>query len=442
MTSLRIPVEPIEAPTVARPRTISVAPWVPLAWVLLFFASSFRFTGHRDVNAAASGVASLENAIELAIYAVFGVLAGFRLLLRTPRFRPTGVFLLGAFGLLALASAMWSLIPLFTVVRAAQLVVLTLLAAVSAGLWSEGRRSFDRDWRRIWTVFLFFVFLFSVAGVIWPNWQNGRFSWPYLHTGTTSEYLAVASLVALSMLFERGWGLRRWAMRLIPIYLAGSLTLLVLTITRSALFGFLVGAVALVATASRLRSEVRLLVVAGLATLGIAAFAWFSEPLLAYVMRSQSADQFFTFTGRTELWAFALDEIQRSPLLGFGFGAARVLLIDRFFWAGTGHNLWIEAALSVGFIGAAVLTALLLWALGRSLLLQRSAPGPASNLGVGFITATLVIGFASTSLALPGLPFAVMGLVVAALSVEHLEPVLTTATPADAPIPVTAPQSH
>jgi O-antigen ligase len=440
MTTLRIPVEPIEAPGLVRARRVSVAPWIPLAWILFFFASSFRFTGHRDVHSAASGVASLENAIELAIYGVFGVLAGLRLLLRTPRFRPTGVFLLGAFSLLALASVMWSLIPLFTVVRAVQLVVLTLLVAVSAGLWSEGRRSFDRDWRRIWTVFLFLVFLFSVAGFIWPNWQAGRFSWPYLHTGTTSEYLAVASLVALSMRLERGWGLRRSTTRLMAVYFAGSLTLLILTITRSALFGFLVGALVLVATASRLRADVRLLVVAGLATLGVAAFAWFSEPLLEYVMRSQSTDQFFTFTGRTELWAFALDELQRSPLLGFGFGAARVLLIDRFFWAGTGHNLWIEAALSIGFVGAAVLTTLLLWALGRSVLLQRSVPSPVSNLGVGFITATLVIGFASTSLALPGLPFAVTGLVVAGLSVERLAPVPTVA--ADVPIPETALQSH
>jgi hypothetical protein len=221
MTTLRV--EPIEEPGVTRAPTMSVARWIPLAWILLFFASSFRFTGHRDVNTAVTGVASLENAIELAIYGVFGALAGLRLLLRTPRFRPTGVFLLGAFSLLALASAMWSLIPLFTIVRAVQLVVLTLLVAVSAGLWSEGLRSFDRDWRRIWTVFLFLVLLFSVAGFIWPNWQSGRFAWPYLHTGTTSEYLAVASLVAMSMRFERGWGLRGWAMRLIPIYLAGSL---------------------------------------------------------------------------------------------------------------------------------------------------------------------------------------------------------------------------
>ena len=105
-------------------------------------------------------------------------------------------------------------------------------------------------------------------------------------------------------------------------------------------------------------------------------------------------------------------------VLRFGFGSARIVLIEAFGWAGTGHNLWIEAALSVGIVGAAVLTAVLAWMLGRAIVLQQRQPGPYSNLGLGFVVMILLTGIAGTVLALPGVAFSISGLLVAALTAQ------------------------
>ena len=395
----------------------SRARWIPIAWIVLLFVSSFRFSGRRSVEAAVSGSASLENAVELAAYGFFGALALIRLVYRTPRFRVFGVAAFAAFAFLSVASVMWSLIPLFTLIRSSQLVVLAVLIAVSAGVWSQGERSMDRDWTRIWLTYLAVSGVASVAAFVWPNWQSGRWSWPGLHTGTTSEYIAIGAMAMLSMLVERGWELSRKFRRFLPLLFVTSLVLLMLTITRSSLFGFVAGSFLIVWTGSRIRSDRRLVLVGGLIATVVAGVAWFSESLVEYLLRGQTVDQFYTFTGRTDLWAFALSELNESPVLGFGYGAARVILIDEFFWAGTGHNLWIEAALSVGVVGAVILTVVLLWSAGRSFSLQRTAPGPASNFGIAFVTATLVSGFATTALALPGLNFATAGLVLAGISV-------------------------
>ena len=400
-----------EAP--ARRKT---ARWIPIAWIVLLFVSSFRFSGRRSVEAAVSGSASLENAVELAAYGFFGALALVRLVYRTPRFRAFGVAAFAAFTLLSVASVMWSLIPLFTLIRSSQLVVLAVLVAVTAGVWSDRTRSLHRDWTRIWLSYLAVAGVASVAAFIWPNWQAGRWSWPGLHTGTTSEYVAIGAMALLSMQVEHGWELSRRFRRVVPLLFIVSLVLLMLTITRSSLFGFVAGSFLIVWTGSRLRSDRRLVLVGGLIAAVVAGVAWFSESLVEYLLRGQTVDQFYTFTGRTDLWLFALGELNESPLLGFGYGAARVILIDEFFWAGTGHNLWIEAALSVGVVGAVLLTVVLLWIAGRSLSLQRTDPGPASNFGIAFVTATLVSGFATTALALPGLNFATAGLVLAGVS--------------------------
>ncbi|HSJ28845.1 MAG TPA: O-antigen ligase family protein [Acidimicrobiia bacterium] len=394
----------------------SVAPWIPVAWVVLLFVSSFRFTGQRSVNAAVSGSASIENAIELAVYAGIGFLAAVRLLWRTPRFAPFGVGAFFAFSLLSVASVLWSVIPLFTLIRSMQLVALAMLIAVTAGLWNEGVRQRDHDWTRVWLWYLGVAGVASIAAFLWPNWQKDRWSWPGLHTGTTAEYIAIAAMVLLSMWVEVGWRISPRFRRFVPFLFLVALTLLMLTITRSALFGFVAGAFLIVWTGSRLRADRRFAVVGGILAVAVAGLAWFSEALVEYLLRGQTVDQFYTFTGRTDLWAFALEQLNEAALLGFGYGSARVILIDEFFWAGTGHNLWIEAALSVGIIGAVLLTVVLAWMVFKALKFQRTEPGPSSSMALGFAAATLVSGFASTALALPGLNFAAAGIMLAALS--------------------------
>jgi len=421
------------SPSKADP-TRRVAPWLPAAWVALFFISSFRFTGSRSVEAAVSGSASAENGMELAVFGAIGVVSALRLLFGIPKFRPAGIALLSLYSLLALASTTWSVITLFSLVRASQFVALSLFVAASASMWSSGQRSLESDWRRIWGTYLLIVVAASAAGFIWPNWQGpggARYSWPGIHTGTTGEYLALGAMVALSMLFEGGWNLRRRTRRLLPIFLIGAVVLLILTITRSALAAFLVGSTLVVARASRIRPDRKLILAGVFASVLVCAFAWFWEPLSEYLLRGQSVDQFTSLTGRVDLWAFALSEAQEAPFFGFGLGSARVVLTKAFFWGGVGHSLWIETILSIGLIGATLLTTLLVWMLIQTHLIQRIHPGPVSNLGFAYIAATLVWGISSSSLALPGLGLAVVGLILAAMSSSKRERPAAPAEPGD-----------
>src|ERR1700721_30572 len=68
-----------------------------------------------------------------------------------------------------------------------------------------------------------------------------------------------------------------------------------------------------------------------------------------------------TLTGRTEVWAAVLPEMERHALLGYGFGSfwtdARRLLYD----IPTSHNGYLDILLELGALGLALFIAWLLW---------------------------------------------------------------------------------
>jgi O-antigen ligase len=80
------------------------------------------------------------------------------------------------------------------------------------------------------------------------------------------------------------------------------------------------------------------------------------------------------FSGRTQVWMFSLEFLQRSPLLGYGYtafwGGPAAIIFQR--WAGfpvpNAHNGYLDLALGVGIPGAAlviVVVGRLIWMLAR-----------------------------------------------------------------------------
>ena len=74
-----------------------------------------------------------------------------------------------------------------------------------------------------------------------------------------------------------------------------------------------------------------------------------------------------SYTGRTDLWTFGLEFVQKSPWFGYGFesfwGTARIVAIEQpieLSWDVRGivhgHNSWLDAAIAFGLPGAFFIT--------------------------------------------------------------------------------------
>ena len=421
MTTLRLGGGPSD-PTLRRLELVlgseRRAAWIPAVWVVLFFVSNIRFTGSRDLSLAATGVASPENLMELAVYAIVGALALMLLLVVRTRPRSLGIALLATLGVLAVSSSLWSRVPIFSFVRGGQLVVVGVLTAATAAAWSGGRRNLESDWRSIWVGFVAVTGLATAVSLALGVSVGGRFTWPGHHPGVTAGIIAVATLACLSMLLEPGWRITGRLKRLLPLLVAAGVIALGLTVSRTAILGLTASIVVLFVSASRSRFDLRMLGISTLILVAGSTVAAFSEQVLRFVARGANLSELATITGRTELWAYALTVLGQSPIGGFGYGAGRLVLSEEIPWAGTGHNLWVEAGISLGLMGLVCVTALLAWSLVASTLLQRRAPGPVGNLSLALLVFEAIAAVTGSSFALPGTGLALVGLLIAAVTAE------------------------
>lgn len=388
---------------------------LPSLWVVLFFVSSFRLTGSRDPSLASSGVASIENMVELAVYGLAGLLTLPYLVIRGSRRRTMGVAILLAYAALATASATWSKIPLFSAVRGGQVLVLALVVHATVEIWRRDVDRAFRDWRRIWMAYLVVSGLVTALAVTAS--PAARFAWPGQHPISTAAFLAVASLVAASFALEsvrilsnRG---RLLAASAATVFGAA----VFLTVTRSAMVSFLLALLVLFLSATRLRAPDRLFLALCVGViLATIVLIWPSETL-GFVLRGGDVQTLTTFTGRTILWGHAIDALTDSPLVGFGFGSSRLVLLERIPWAGEGHNLWIEAAMGLGLLGVLTITLVLGWLVANALR-PKSRARPHAHLVLALSALMVVYGVAASSIARPGLLLTIACLAIAWMSVD------------------------
>jgi len=389
--------------------------WLPWSWLLLLFVSNIKPTT-RDAREAMTGSASVDNLIELGVYGL--IAAGCIAALARHRHSPTrsaGVMMLTSFGLLAVASAAWSSVPVFSVVRGSQIIVVALLTIVSVEAWRSKLRDVVADWIRIWQGYAIVVMALVVFGVLMGP-SESRFRWPGTEPIIVGSYLALAAVVVLSMLLERGWRFPRPKLALMSVLVVVFVTFMLVNTTRSTLAGFAVGAIAVYLTRSARRLDLRWLIVpfAGLA--GAIAAILYSDALASYVLRGQSVEQFATLSDRTAIWSTAWEQASNHLVFGGGYGAGRVLFLDLFEWAGSAHSLWAELLVDLGLIGAALGLGLLLWSISGAVSLQTRAPGPIGSASLGVLLTTAIAGLAETGFAFPGLPLTVLALTIAGLT--------------------------
>jgi hypothetical protein len=381
--------------------------WIPFAWMALFLSTDLSFR-HDDPLAIATGTVNIQHVLELCTYAaVAGLIirSRYRLLPLYPQPVPKGLLL--AWPIVAVVSTLWSQIPLFTLARALQLVVIGSLALLVVRIWLSDRLAGERVWTGTLRVFVQVVTVLALVGLLIGPEAYARFSWPGLHPGVAATYLGTATLI----LVAGGRSLTGFSL----FSYWGRLLLFGLTIylgqTRSAIAALVLAVGVGLWFRGRESPVHRYLGVAyyivGIGILlGVAA-----SPLLDYLSRGEGAESIATLNGRIPLWRFALAQPD-SPLewlTGFGYSASRSLLLPYVEWAGTAHSAWMELLLGVGVLGLALGAADVLLVTLR--LIQTRFFGAQNAVAIAVLAFLLVTSVVSDSLALPGIGFGLLALI-------------------------------
>ncbi|WP_020672566.1 O-antigen ligase family protein [Amycolatopsis nigrescens] len=338
-------------------RRRAVRQWWPVLCVLaLVVASEYKFR-LRANDQAVAGNADPFVLLEIGIYLLVAafLFLRFRPSTRIRRAEPI-TYLLYAYVLVLVGSALYSPYLDLAAVRAGQVVVILALARSIA-------RHADADApHRIAHGFAALAALSVVFGVLVPfprlRTQPDRFTWLYIHPVQAGEILAIA--VVLLTGYTLTYGLRRggphWPIPVYVLLLLICLAGLVATKTRGAVVGAVAGILVLLWTRWRGSRKVELCVVAA-AVLTVVALTS-SDAIESFFARGESAEALSTLSFRTTLWGYALELAGQHPLYGFGLTATRGVFLESTGLGG-GHNAVINLLVDTGLVGVLTWLALI-----------------------------------------------------------------------------------
>lgn len=296
---------------------------------------------------------------------------------------------LGLYGVWALAGAVYSITPLYTVAAALAFLGLWTTAVVLATGVDEGPAlrwvtaallSMAAASLVLWAV------MPDVAMVLYENSTVLRLGGIFGNANALGGVSALALLLVAVAWFGVPYAGRGWITLLVlPVCLA----CLVLTQSRTAMLG-LAAALTVLTLRRWPIPMVPLLVLGGSAGAVLVAYPQTVETLVALIARSGRVEQVSTLTGRTDIWRFVVSAIEQAPLFGYGFASTRELIPSGYAgpygWTTTSaHNLWLQVWVTTGIVGLGmILTAVL--GLLRALVI---APAPLRD---GLLVYVLFVG--------------------------------------------------
>jgi hypothetical protein len=384
--------------------------WMPLAWVALFLVTDLNFINLRPLEVT-SGTLSIQHVIELLTYAIVAALvvrSRSAILSLYPRPVPKGLLL--AWPALAVASSLWSLVPLYTLVRSLQLLVPVALALLLVRVWLSDPGAGERIWAGTLRLFVQTVTVLAAVGLLLPEateLAGGRFTWPGTHPGTAATYLGCAFVILVaggrSLTGFPAWSY--WPRLLLfgaTIYLGQ---------TRSVIAAVVLAIAVAMWFRGRQKPVARYLGL-GYYLVGIGLLVMVAaQQITGYLSRGESAESITSLSGRIPLWELALGQFVtlQDWLVGFGYGAARVLLVPTTPWAGSAHSTWIELLLGIGVIGL-LLAAADIILLSVELIRSRMFSLAANPVSIALVAFFLVVSPISEVLVLPGIGFGLLAL--------------------------------
>ncbi len=387
--------------------------WIPIAWITLLFVAELKFSGIRNPDSAAHGEASLQNAVELAVVTVIAFMVVVtRAGLGRPLSATTPSVCLLLWTVLAGVSAAWSIVPLFTLVRAAEVATVIALGLLHARLWQNHPGVGTWIFQRTLRLALYAILALAIGGLIMAAQYQGRFVWPWMHPGLAGTYLGFGTLVVL-LGGRQVTGLSRPATAAASAVLVGEM---LATLTRSVVVATLLALVCSIVADRNRRLATRTAFAAMLLPAGLLTSRLAGGEIVDYLHRGQTDQALLSVSGRVPLWQFALEQLSGPRVfIGFGYGSARVLLPERFTWAGNAHNAWVELALSIGLIGVSVIAILYGSLLHRALGLQFYREHRLLPLVFGTLIYMLLVAGVSQAFTDPGMELTLLALMAVPL---------------------------
>jgi O-antigen ligase len=356
-------------------------------------------------------VAPLALAPLLAVAAMAALaLGGYRELWRLDALRAL-VVTLTLLGLFGAASALWSVIPLHSLLEGFRFLLICgaglVLTATALGLDPDERQRVAR-----WFLCGFMIALVILGGAallhaFWdpPPTGGGMARW-LRHFTVFDRGATTLSLALWPALLVLAGGRRRW---MVPALILVTLAIVLALKSRTAML-CLVIALALWPLAYRLPRACGTLIAVGLVGL-VAIFPALPFTMDTVVRIHQAVPGLDNSAiHRFSIWHFAIDRIAERPLLGWGLDASRALpggsdLVDdpRLPEIGKAGGVWmslhphnaaLQWRLELGLPGAALATIAVLWILWRA---SWPAVGPPATraAALALIAAALVVALLS-----------------------------------------------
>lgn len=311
----------------------------------------------------------------------------------------SGAILPLALAVLAMASTAWSIDPDLTLRRGAALLATTFLGVYLAARfeWIVALRLLGGVWAALMAASLASGLITPAFGVM-SETHPGAWSGGWWEKNQLGGHAARAAFLFAFLAWRDGAHRMVW-----NLALATSLALVILSTSATALLGALTGFAVLAAAWWMLRGRRHAVTLIWVSTslLCVGMLVYLASPGLLPGLIGRDA----TLTGRTDIWAELVQRIAERPWLGHGYLAfwapdsePRYWLAQALDWdAPSGHNGWLDLAISLGAVGVAAFAIDLAAALFRAL--RQAAASPVGVFAVGFLAQFLLFAMSESIVA-------------------------------------------
>ena len=328
-------------------------------WANLFILSVWIFRGRDAAQLAQNPVDSaalvriLSVAVAGVIVFIIGLVERKEIIGQLLRGLPGLMFV---YGLVGLASALYSPFRALSVYKACEIIVDVSMIAFFLSCYpsrTDMKRWIDFNWFMV----ALFIALVWVGAILFPHraFIHGVGTLgvqisgviPPMNPNGLGAFAAILIIISLSRtLHARDQNER---MMYITSLVVGVITL-VLAQARTSLFGGLLAIIAVLLLNKRIKliGFVALLLVIVIISSGLPSL------LLRYAMRGQSTTLFYNLSGRMFYWSFAWEKFLESPIYGYGLSAGTRYVVLAQVGRGvqsTMHNSWLEVLVNVGIVG-------------------------------------------------------------------------------------------